>query len=198
MTELAPAPMRPQVRDRLATLMRMELVRPDQASFAGEEAYRFRHLLIRDAAYLALAKATRSELHERFAGWLEQAAADRLGEYQEIIAYHLEQAYLYRVELGPPDAHARELAQRAGRLLGEAALRANARLDISATADLLERVIALVPREVRNVASSLAASVPSSCRPAAARGHKRSSRRRWPTPWRPGTTGPLPGRSWGC
>jgi len=101
-TELAPEPMRGQVRDRLASLMRMELVRPDQASFAGEEAYRFRHLLIRDAAYQALAKQTRSELHERFAAWLERVAADRLTEYEEIVAYHLEQAYRYRVELGPP------------------------------------------------------------------------------------------------
>ena len=146
-TELAPEPMRPQVRERLSSLMRMELVRPDQASFAGDEAYRFRHLLIRDAAYQALAKQTRSELHERFAAWLERVAADRVGEYEEIIAYHLEQAYLYRAELGPPDAHARELAQRAGHLLGEAALRANARLDIAATADLLERAIALLPRD---------------------------------------------------
>ena len=99
-TELAPELMRPQVRERLAGLMRMELLRPDQSSFAGEEAYRFRHLLIRDAAYQALAKQTRSDLHERFAAWLERVAADRLPEYEEIIAYHLEQAYRYRVELG--------------------------------------------------------------------------------------------------
>ena len=146
-TELAPEPMRPQVRERLSSLMRMELVRPDQASFAGDEAYRFRHLLIRDAAYQALAKQTRSELHERFAAWLERVAADRIGEYEEIIAYHLEQAYLYRAELGPPDAHAREMALRAGHLLGEAASRASARLDISATADLLERAVALLPHD---------------------------------------------------
>jgi tetratricopeptide (TPR) repeat protein len=126
--------------------MRMELVRPDHASFVGEEAFRFRHLLIRDAAYQAVAKQTRSELHERFASWLERMAADRVGEYEEIIAYHLEQAYLYRVELGPPDAHAQELALRAGHLLGEAAVRANGRLDFAATSDLLERAITLLPR----------------------------------------------------
>jgi tetratricopeptide (TPR) repeat protein len=144
-TELAPEPMRAQVRDRLTGLMRMELVRPDQASFAGEEAYRFRHLLIRDAAYQALAKQTRSELHERFAAWLERIAADRLGEYEEIIGYHLEQAYRYRAELGPPDEHARELAKRAGSLLAQAAYRADARLDASATAELVERAVALLP-----------------------------------------------------
>jgi class 3 adenylate cyclase/tetratricopeptide (TPR) repeat protein len=144
-TEMTPEPIRPQVRERLATLMRMELVRPDQASFAGEEAYRFRHLLIRDAAYQALAKQTRSELHERFAAWLERVAAERLAEYEEIIAYHLEQAYRYRTELGPPDAEARALAERAGALLADAGERADARADVSATVDLLSRAVELLP-----------------------------------------------------
>jgi tetratricopeptide (TPR) repeat protein len=147
--ELAPEPMRGHVRDRLASLMRMELVRPDQASFAGEEAYRFRHLLIRDAAYQALAKQTRSELHERFAGWLETVAADRLAEYEEIIAYHLEQAHRYRTELAPPDARAMALAERAGTLLADAGERADARADVSATVDLLSRAVELLPDESR-------------------------------------------------
>ncbi|HEY4767391.1 MAG TPA: tetratricopeptide repeat protein, partial [Candidatus Limnocylindria bacterium] len=147
-TELAPEPMRPQVRERLANLMRMELLRPDQASFVGEEAYRFRHLLIRDAAYQALAKQTRSELHERFAAWLERVAVDRRAEYDEIVAYHLEQAYRYRAELGPPDAHAQELALRAGTLLADAGERADARADIAATVDLLSRAVELLPTEL--------------------------------------------------
>jgi len=144
-TEMTPELMRPQVRDRLASLMRMELVRPDQASFAGEEAYRFRHLLIRDAAYQALAKQTRSELHERFAAWLERVAADRRAEYEEVIAYHLEQAYRYRTELGPPDAHAQELASRAAQLLAAAGERASERSDMHATIDLLGRALDLLP-----------------------------------------------------
>ena len=144
-TALASEPLRPQVRDRLAGLMRMELVRPDHAAFAGEEAYRFRHLLIRDAAYQGLAKQTRSELHERFAGWLESMAADRPVEYEEIIAYHLEQAYRYRAELGPPDAVASELAKRSGTLLAHACRRAEARGDIAGTVNLLQRAIGLLP-----------------------------------------------------
>ena len=147
-TELAPEPMKGHVRDRLASLMRMELVRPDQASFAGDEAYRFRHLLIRDAAYQALAKQIRAELHERFAAWLERVAADRLAEYEEIIGYHLEQAYRYRAELGPPDAHAKELAARAGNLLADAGERADKRVDIAATVDLLTRAVDLLPRDL--------------------------------------------------
>ncbi|MEO6059033.1 MAG: adenylate/guanylate cyclase domain-containing protein [Candidatus Limnocylindria bacterium] len=157
-TELAPELMRPQVRERLANLMRMELLRPDQASFVGEEAYRFRHLLIRDAAYQALAKQTRSELHERFAAWLERVAVDRRAEYDEIVAYHLEQAYRYRAELGPPDAHAQELALRAGTLLADAGERAEARADVAATVDLLSRAVELLPVDLprrRRVLSTL-------------------------------------------
>jgi class 3 adenylate cyclase/tetratricopeptide (TPR) repeat protein len=144
-TALASEPLRPYVRDRLAGLMRMELVRPDQAAFAGEEAYRFRHLLIRDAAYQGLAKQTRSELHERFAGWLDRVAGDRPIEYEEIIGYHLEQAYRYRAELGPPDAAAIELAERSGTLLARACRRAKGRGDIAATVELLQRAINLLP-----------------------------------------------------
>ena len=46
---------------------------PTARSSPGEDAFRFRHLLIRDAAYDALPKATRADLHERFAAWLERA-----------------------------------------------------------------------------------------------------------------------------
>ncbi|MBA3688153.1 MAG: AAA family ATPase [Chloroflexi bacterium] len=146
-TALAAETSRDGVRDRLASLVRTELVRPEQSAFIGEEAYRFRHLLIRDAAYGAIAKQTRAELHERFAAWLEHIAADRLIEYEEIIAYHLEQAYRYRAELGPPDAAASELAKRAGILLAQASRRAEARGDLAATVDLMDRAADLLPRD---------------------------------------------------
>jgi class 3 adenylate cyclase/tetratricopeptide (TPR) repeat protein len=144
-TALVPEQLRDQVPERLADLVRMELVRPEQPAFAGEEAYRFRHLLIRDAAYQGLAKQTRSELHERVAGWLEGVVGDRVLEYEEIIAYHLEQAYRYRTELAPPDAAASDLALRAGTMLGEASRRAEARGDIAASVDLMSRAADLLP-----------------------------------------------------
>ena len=53
---------------RLAALVRKELIRPHEAI---EDAFRFRHMLIRDAAYERIPKMLRSDLHERFAGWLE-------------------------------------------------------------------------------------------------------------------------------
>ncbi len=99
-----------QVTPRLAALVRRELIRPETAQFAREDGFRFRHLLIRDAAYDALPKSSRAELHELFAGWLEQRG-DGLVELDEILGYHLEQAARYRQELGQPDS---SLAERAG------------------------------------------------------------------------------------
>jgi class 3 adenylate cyclase len=72
--ELAEEPSRESVPTHLLTLVRKDLIRPHQPTFAGDDAYRFRHLLIRDAAYEALPKETRAELHERFAAWLERHA----------------------------------------------------------------------------------------------------------------------------
>jgi class 3 adenylate cyclase len=56
--------------DRIVGLVRKDLLRPDRAVLPGDDAFRFRHLLIRDAAYDGLSKASRAELHARFAEWL--------------------------------------------------------------------------------------------------------------------------------
>ena len=132
-----------QVTPRLAALVRRELIRPDSAQLPGEDGFRFRHLLIRDAAYDSLPKALRAELHERFAGWLEHRAAD-LVELDEIVGYHLEQAARYRNELGQPQP---ALAERAGERLAGAGRRALWRGDEPAAAALLERALALTRGE---------------------------------------------------
>lgn len=90
-----------QVTPRLAALVRKQLIRPDRAQLPGDDGFRFRHLLIRDAAYDALPKATRAELHAAFARWLEEHGAS-LVELDEILAYHLDQSIRYREELGLP------------------------------------------------------------------------------------------------
>ena len=90
------------------------MIRPAAASFAGDVAFRFKHILVREAAYRATAKKLRASLHEHFADWLERLAGERVGEYQEILGYHFEQAYRYREELGPVDDDARALAARGG------------------------------------------------------------------------------------
>ena len=96
------APDETQVTPRLAALVRKALIRSDKPQLPGEDAFRFRHLLIRDAAYDALPKATRADLHQRFASWLEEHGTE-LVELDEILGYHLEQACRYRAELGMPD-----------------------------------------------------------------------------------------------
>jgi class 3 adenylate cyclase/tetratricopeptide (TPR) repeat protein len=128
----------------LVALVRKDLVRPDRAQLAGEDGYRFRHLLIRDAAYEALPKATRADLHERFAAWLETRGPE-LVEIDEIVGYHLEQAFKYRAELGPLTDGDRNTGDRAGKLLARAGRRAVERGDRQAAANLLERATRLLP-----------------------------------------------------
>jgi tetratricopeptide (TPR) repeat protein len=128
-----------QVTTRLATLVRRQLVRPDRAQLAGDDGYRFRHLLIRDAAYDSLPKATRADLHARFALWLD-ALGSALVERDEIVGYHLGQAARYRAELGQPD---RALAERAAGRLATAGRRAIDRLDYRTAVALLTRAAEL-------------------------------------------------------
>lgn len=131
----------------LLALVRRDLIRPEAPSFVGEKAYRFRHVLIRDAAYHSLPKNARADLHERFAAWLEPTAKDRLREFEEIIGYHLERAFQYRVALGPRDERAAALALRACERLKSAGRRALVRSDLPAAISLLERVSRLLPTD---------------------------------------------------
>ena len=88
------------------------------AVLPGEDAYRFRHLLIRDAAYDALPKATRADLHGRFAAWLELHGSD-LVELDEILGYHLEQAARYLASSAGPTPPLAEQASRRLAVAGE-------------------------------------------------------------------------------
>ena len=142
---LAPETLRPAVDAALATLVRKQLVRPDRTG-AGRQTYRFRHLLIRDAGYESIPKEARAEMHERFGRWLEQSGS-RTGAYEEIVGYHLEQAYLYRAELGPLDGGDRHLALEAAERLGSAAKRAFTRRDVAGAVNLISRAATLLPRD---------------------------------------------------
>ena len=122
---------------QLAALVRKELIRPHEAI---EDTFRFRHILIRDAAYERISKELRSELHERFAGWL----GGRGEEFDEVIGYHLEQAYRSLMGLGPPGERARALAAQAAERLAAAGRRAYARADSRAAVNLLERAAELL------------------------------------------------------
>jgi class 3 adenylate cyclase/tetratricopeptide (TPR) repeat protein len=132
------------VTTRLAGLVRRELIRPARAQLRGEDGYLFRHLLIRDAAYEALPKAIRVDLHARFAAWLDEHG-HALVERDEIVGYHLEQAARYVAELGRSDP---ALAERAAERLAAAGRRARDRLDHRAALALLTRAADLL-RPVR-------------------------------------------------
>ncbi|HJP65374.1 MAG TPA: AAA family ATPase, partial [Actinomycetota bacterium] len=133
----------------LQALVRRELIRPDPSTFAGEDSFRFGHLLIRDVAYESLPKKVRAELHARFASWLEARAGDRAAEYEEIVGYHAERAYRYLAELGPVDERGAALAELAAARLRSAGLRAFARGDNPSAANLLSRSIDLLPMNDR-------------------------------------------------
>ncbi len=112
---------------------------------AGEPAFLFRHLLVRDVVYRGIPKRQRAQLHERFAGWLEERAGERAAEIAEVIGYHFEQAYSYRRELGALGSEGKAIALRATARLEEAGFRALARSDLFAAINLLQRTVALRP-----------------------------------------------------
>jgi predicted ATPase/class 3 adenylate cyclase len=143
--ELVLDSIRAAVGPSLRSLSRKELVAFDETTrFAGQEAFRFLHIVIRDAAYRSLLKRSRAELHEGFVDWLERVAADRLLEYEEICGHHLEQAFLIRAELGPVNEAIRRLGGRGARYLSSAGHRALARGDMPAAESLLRRAAALL------------------------------------------------------
>jgi predicted ATPase len=89
LAELVPEALRSDLAGRLDGLVRRELVRPDEAG-----SFRFRHQLIREAAYASMTKQARAELHTRLADVLEAEGVE-----PDVIAYHHERAGRYRAEL---------------------------------------------------------------------------------------------------
>jgi class 3 adenylate cyclase/tetratricopeptide (TPR) repeat protein len=142
--ELSPVHEHAAVGAALMSLVRKELVHPHRSTARSDDAFRFVHVLIRDAAYGGIPKETRADLHEHFAGWLRSNAGEHVLELEEIVGYHLEQAFQYRQELGPPDDRTRRLASEAGALLAPAGRRAIARDDAPAAVKLLDRAAHLL------------------------------------------------------
>ena len=134
------------VGTRLQALLRKQLIQPEPSPFAGDDAFRFSHILIRDAAYESMPKRTRAGMHERFASWLEHVVGDRLPEYEEIVGYHLEQSFRYLSELGPISDHGLTLAERASTRLNVAGRRAFAKGDVQGAKGLLSRAADLLPK----------------------------------------------------
>lgn len=134
----------PVVEAHLQALIRKELIRPEPSRYVGEDEFRFRHHLIRDAAYQAMAKQTRADMHERFGDFLEEQAGMRGTDNDELIGYHLEQAYRYWAELGRSSDHAEAVRGRAAARLTSAGRRAFAREDMQSAVKLLTRATSLM------------------------------------------------------
>jgi tetratricopeptide (TPR) repeat protein len=124
------------VRQPLSALVRRGLLDPAVSRTAFEERFRFRHVLIQEAAYTTAPKAERARLHERL--------ADLIGDDDELVGFHLEQAAEQRPER---DRHAQRLSEEAGERLGSAGMAAWRRSDASAAARLLGRAAALLRRD---------------------------------------------------
>ena len=134
---LFPEGRRAALTPHLLSLVRKGLVRPDTSASAERDRFSFHHVLVRDCAYEALPKELRAELHERLADVMEQDAGGL--ELEEILGYHLEQAYAFRAGIGLDGDRSALLAERAAAHLLTAGRRALARGNAPAAAFLLQR-----------------------------------------------------------
>ncbi len=140
--ELIDAEQAGEVGPSLDELVHKDLIRPDRGS--GGDAFRFRHVLIMQAAYEMLPKARRAELHLAVADQLAASSGDRIAGYDELIGDHLARAAGYRAELGPIDDELRALRARAGERFAAAGARAFARGDMPAAVTLFSSAVSLL------------------------------------------------------
>ena len=134
-----------RITPHLASLVRKELIRPERSVFPGDDAFRFRHLLIRDATYEALPKSTRAESPRA----LRRMGAVSTGGIWSSTTRSSATTWSRRPAASENWANADpELARRAGDRLAAAGRRALARGDSRAARGLLARSLALT-RDLR-------------------------------------------------
>lgn len=153
--EILPPDARSTFRRHLTTLSRREFTEPAPSAVPFEDTFRFRHVLIQESAYRSLSKARRGELHQRLATLLERMPTGQLADEDEIVGHHLEQAYVYRAELGPIDEPAQALAEGAADRLDRAGRRALVRGDAAAAVNLLDRSRRLLSHHPRRLELSV-------------------------------------------
>jgi class 3 adenylate cyclase len=130
-----------------ARLTERTIVRPATAAFVDEVAFTFRHVLIRDAAYRSAPKKTRAAWHVRLADWLVGKVGRRLGEFEEILGYHLERAHQLRAQLGQLNGETISIGHRGAAHLMSAAERARDRGDVHGALILVGRAEHLLERD---------------------------------------------------
>jgi len=145
--ELLPPEARGPLDRNLQTLVAKGLVQHEPSGRRPGVEYSFRHILIQEAAYRAIPKSLRGELHHRFADWLEYVLWEPATERPEILGYHLEQSVRYLSELRPAEAQSSPLPRRAASHLERAGRAAHDRDDALAAVNLFVRAAALLPRD---------------------------------------------------
>ena len=138
---LLPEGERRQLGEHLMALVRRQLIQPNPAASSVEDAFRFTHVLIQEAAYEGVPKEVRADLHERLARRLGSKSESE----DEIVGFHLERSYRCRVELGLVGEHERELAAEATVRLEAAGRKALMLGDSEACGNLLGRAASLLP-----------------------------------------------------
>ncbi len=137
----------------LEELLLRDFVLPEErSSISGEQAYKFKHVLIREVAYGGLSKGSRADLHLLFADWLGRRAGEEL---VEIRAFHLDQAARLLAELD--GAAPAELAEEAAGALERAGRRALSRESFRSARKLLVRAVELAPTLERRYFAARAA-----------------------------------------
>jgi tetratricopeptide (TPR) repeat protein len=134
-------------------LLFRDLVLPEERSaISGEQALKFKHVLIREVAYAGLSKGSRADLHQLYAEWLRERAGEEL---VEILAFHLDQATRLLAELD--GAAPTELAEEAAAELTRAGRRALSRESFRSGRNLLVRAVELAPTLDRRYSAARAA-----------------------------------------
>jgi class 3 adenylate cyclase/tetratricopeptide (TPR) repeat protein len=133
-------------------LLRDFVLREERSTISGEQAFKFKHVLIREVAYAGLSKGSRADLHVLFAQWLGERAGEEL---VEIRAFHLDQSTRLLAELdgaAPP-----QLAEEAAVELTKAGRRALSRESFRSARKLLVRAVELNPTLERRYLAARAA-----------------------------------------
>ena len=133
-------------------LFRDLVLQEERSAISGEQAFKFKHVLIREVAYAGLSKGSRADLHLSFADWLRERAGEEL---VEIRAFHLDQASRLLAELDgstPVD-----LAEEAATELTRAGRRALSRESFASARKLLVRAAELAPTLERRYLAARAA-----------------------------------------
>ncbi len=136
---------RAEVEEGLLRLERKEFVRRERrSSVAGETAFVFRHILVRDVAYSQIPRRRRADAHRLAAAWLEGLAGDRAEDLADLIAHHYLSALQYA---RAANRGLGDLAERARHALLEAGDRALALSAYAAAVRFYREALASWPED---------------------------------------------------